>query len=321
MFIIQRNKNEEIVMKKIIATIFSITIVMSLAACNKKTPDPAGSKPGVTAQTFATITEPSATATTVYNPASEYVKDKVEKVKLTFEGDPEEGEEDEEEETEFHYPELLIKSSYADSVNKEISGTVQKYLKNLEKEDAEHFFASAYIAYLTKDNILSIVFISYEETELNEYKVYNIDAKTGEKVENARIAQAAGVSDIRKAAMDALQNWYNKMEIVKVQNYKVVLEKGEKLDEQMKEVEKSFSEKYLNDKMQIGITNEGKMFFISEVCTMAGAENYMWAYDVNGNTLDDEDNPYWVGQRIPEDEDDEGEDEDLPAVGDEEGDD
>ena len=92
---------------------------------------------------------------------------------------------------------------------------------------------------------------------------------------------------------------------------KVVLDKGEKMDDQMKNVEKSFGEKYLNDKMQIGLTNEGKIFFISEVCTMAGAEFYQWAYDGEGNNLDDEENPYWVGMQDPEDEDEEG-DEDLP---------
>ena len=319
MFIIHRNKREEIKMKKILATLLCITTVMSLAACNKKT-EPTGETTAiVTFESFPKVSgEASATAATVANPASEFVKDKVEKVKLAFEADPEDGGEEEEEETEFHYPELQIKSAYADEINKEVSGAVKKYLKDLEKEDAEHFFATAYIPYLSKDNILSIVFISYEETDMNIYKVYNIDVKTGEKVDNARIAKAAGVTDIRKAAMDALQNWYNNMAIVKVKDYKVVPEDGAKIDEQMKDVEKSFSEKYLNDKMQIGLTGEGKIFFVSQVCTMAGAEFYDWLYDAGGSTLDDEDNPYWVGMRIPEEEDDEGEegeegeDEDLP---------
>jgi hypothetical protein len=118
--------------------------------------------------------------------------------------------------------------------------------------------------------------------------------------------------------MDALQNLYNKMEIFKIKDYKVVLEKGEKKDEQMRDVEKTFSEKYLNDKMQIGLTNEGKMFFISTIDTTGGAEFYNWVYDANGTTLDDEDNPYWVGERFPDDEDDE---DDEGDEGDEAGDD
>ena len=81
----------------------------------------------------------------------------------------------------------------------------------------------------------------------------------------------------------------------------------------MKDVEKTFSEKNLNDKMQIGLTNEGKMFFISTIDTTAGAEFYNWVYDVNGTSLDDEDNPCWVGEHFPDEEDDEDEGEEDDA--------
>ena len=298
-------------MKKFTAVMLCITTIMTLAACGKKEPGltDVPNPSGATMESFETVTDESSTPTaTIKNPASDYVKDKVEKVKLVFEADPEEGDEEEEEEAEFHYPEIRIKSSYAESVNKEVAAAVQKYIKDLEKEDGEHYFGSAYAAYLTKDNILSIVFMAYEETDMNVYKVYNLDAKTGEKVENAAIAKSAGVSDIRKAAMDALQNWYNKTEIVEVKDYKVVRKAGEKFTDEMKEVESTFSEKYLNDKMQIGITNEGKLFFITTVNTMAGAGLYDWVFDSDGDEIDDEDNPYWVGQRSPEDEEDDEED-------------
>lgn len=285
---------------------------MSLTACKEKKTTQSANESLM--ESFETVdgtedpdtTTPSAPKETVNNPAAQYVKDKVNTLKLT-------DEDGEEVEVEFHFPELQIKSAYAESVNKEISQAGEKYMKDLTNEDAMHFYSTAYIPYLTKDGILSLVFIAYEETDLNEYKVYNIDTKTGERVENARIAQAAGVSDIRKTAMDALQNWYNNMEIVKVKDYKVVLENGEKMDEQMKEVESTFSEKYLNDKMQIGLTNEGKMFFITTVCTMGGADLYSWVFDVSGNTLDDEENPYWIGDSS----EDEGEEDDEDYDGDE----
>ena len=293
-------------MKKILATILCIATFMSFAACNKK-PDQSNA-----VQSSGTVggvgelpsTQASTPKETVNNPALQYIKDKVETLKVTDEdGDTED--------VEFHVPELQIKSAYADSVNKEIAAAFEKYKKDLKNEDALHFYSTAYIPYLTKEGILSLVFIAYEETDMDSYKVYNIDTKTGEKVENARIAEIAGVKDIRKAAMDALQNWYNKMEIVKVKDYKVVPEAGQKVDEEMKGVETSFSEKYLNDKMQIGLTNEGKIFFISEVCTMAGADFYEWAYDVDGNNVDDETNLYWVGWEDPEEDgDDEGEEDD-----------
>jgi len=299
MFIIHSKTHEETVMKKVIAAILSITMVMSLASCSKKTQGSSTAAPGATVnETFDTApSESSGTVETVANPASEFVKDRVEKAKVSDEG--------EEEEVEYHIPELQIKSAYADSVNKEIAQAFEKYKKDLNNEDGLQFYSTAYIPYLTKEGILSLVFIAYEATDMNVYKVYNIDTKTGEKVENARIAEICGVSDIRKAAMDALQSWYNNMEIVKVKDYKVVAENGEKIDEQMKDVEKTFSEKYLNDKMQIGVTNEGKMFFVSQVCTMAGADFYDWIYDVSGNDVDDEENQYWVGWMDP---DAEGED-------------
>ena len=309
-------------MKKLLASVLCLTMIMSLAACNsKKQPEEttiakAASETTITASAAASA-EPSATETTFNNPAMEYIKDRVEKIVVPGETD-EDGEKEEDETLVFHIPELQIKSSYAEQINKELSKAFDKFKKNINNEDAEEMFVgSSYIAYLTKEGILSLVVISYGEYDDNEYKVYNIDTKTGEKVENARIAQIAGVSDIRKTAMDALQNLYNNMEIFKFENYKIVLEKGEKKDSQMKEVEKTFSEKYLNDKMQIGLTNEGKIFFISTINTTAGAEYYNWVYDANGVSLDDEDNQFWVGEHSPEDEEDDEEDDDLPDVDDE----
>lgn len=307
-------------MKKFLASVLCITIAMSLAACSKKAPDQTGTvqpteKPIEASEEFHT--QPSATASTIANPAFEFIKTKVDRITVAGEAD-EDGEKEEDEVLSYYVPELLIKSSYAESVNKEINAAYEKYKKNLKNEELEQFYGTSYIAYLTKEGILSLVFISYGEYDDNEYKVYNIDTKTGEEVENAKLAELAGVSDIRKAAMDALQNLYNKMEIFKIKDYKVVLEKGEKKDEQMRDVEKTFSEKYLNDKMQIGLTNEGKMFFISTIDTTGGAEFYNWVYDANGTTLDDEDNPYWVGERFPDDEDDEDDESDE---GDEAGDD
>ena len=311
-------------MKKFLASVLCITIAMSLAACSKKAPEQTETvqPTDITVETSGkAVTEPSATVSTIANPAFEYIKTKVDRITVAGEVD-EDGDKEEDEVLSYYVPELLIKSSYAESVNKEINAAYEKYKKNLKNEELEQFYGTSYIAYLTKEGILSLVFISYGEYELNEYKVYNIDTKTGEKVENAKLAEIAGVSNIRKTAMDALQNLYNKMDIFKIKDYKVVLEKGEKKDEQMRDIEKTFSEKYLNDKMQIGITNEGKMFFVSTIDTTAGAEFYNWIYDVDGTTLDDEDNPYWVGDRFPdeEDEDDEDEDEDFDE-GDEAGDD
>ena len=290
-------------MKKFLAAALSMAIIMSLTACvsTKKPEQTTAAVSETTAETSATVsTEPSATTTAnSTEPYSEYVKHEIKKVKVTSLSDHEE-EGMVEDELEYHIPQLLIKSSYADEVNKEISSAVEKYGKDMQKEEADHYTGSAYAVFVSKD-ILSLVFMTYEETDLNVYKVYNIDVKTGEKVDNARIAEIAGVKSIRQAGKDALQNWYNKQDFVKVKNYKVVLEKGQKMDGQLKEVERTFSEKYLNDKTQIGLTNEGKLFFISTGETMGAADLYEWVYDSDGNDIDNEDSPFWVGFRNPED--------------------
>ena len=56
-----------------------------------------------------------------------------------------------------------------------------------------------------------------------------------------------------------------------------------------KNVEKSFGSKLLNDKMKIGLTNEGKIFFVSDFVTGSGDEN-TGIYDATGKDLYDEKN-------------------------------
>ena len=304
-------------MKKLIASVLLISVIMSLAACNR-TKEPEKSAFAISEivkrnfeETSTTASSESSSTETMasYKNVSECVKDVVEKTTMMVPAGDEDNEEPEE--CVYHYPQILIKSSYADEVNKEIASAVEKYMKDVKKtEDADEVFVSTeYIAYLTKEGILSIVFISDEYYEYCRYKIYNIDTKTGEKVDNARIAQAAGVSSIRKAAMDALQAFYNKLGEYKIKDYKVVVKKGKKKNAEMKAVEKTFSEKYLNDNMQIGVTADGKLFFITIVETSGGAGEYDCLFDAKGCFINDEDNPYWVGERSPEDEEGEGEEE------------
>ena len=183
----------------------------------------------------------------------------------------------------FHFPVLLIKSSYADTINKAVDKMIAAYKKEFKDKEDTGIYGTEYIAYLTKDGILSLVLIETSANDYLEFRIYNIDVKTGEKVDNARIAQIAGVSNIRKTAMNALQAKYNKGKQFKIKNYKVVKKKGQKKNSMDKDVEKAFSEKRLNDKMKIGLTAEGKIFFISEYET--GAGEFFGIYDANGKNL------------------------------------
>ena len=304
-------------MKKVFATALICTMLFSLAACNSSKPQQTAPEStesttevtettqdteatetttAETAETTAettTATETSETAATVLN-KKDYLKDKVLKFKVkdtynkkkkkwTYET------------YEYHFPVLLIKSSYADAINKAMEKKISAYQKEFKKNgDTEG--VTEYIAYLTKDGVLSIVFIETSPNDHIDCRVYNIDVKTGEKVDNARIAQTAGVSNIRKTAMNALQAKYNKEKYYKIKNYKVVKKNGKKKNSIDKDVEKSFNSKHLSDKMKIGLTNEGKIFFISDYIDANGDER-TGIYDANGKDLYTEKNSNWVRQK------------------------
>ena len=293
-------------MKKLIATALICTMLFSFAACNSRKPEqtaPESSEAVVqvteTTEAEETTTVSETTETTAPSETSEevttetmaaavlnkkdYLKDKV--VKFKVKEDYNKKKKKWTYETyEYHFPVLLIKSSYADSINKTMDKMIKKYQKDFKDKEDIGEYGTEYIAYLTKDGIMSIVFINTYPNDQIECKVYNIDVITGEKVDNARIAQIAGVSNIRKSAMNALQARYNKQKLFKVKNYKVVKKKGQKKNEDDKAVEKSFNTKHLNDKMKIGLTNEGKIFFVSGYFDGCCEDNDT-VYDANGNDL------------------------------------
>ncbi len=293
-------------MKKLFATALTCTMLFSLAACNSRKPEqtaPESSEAVVqvteTTEAEETTTVSETTETTAPSETSEevttetmaaavlnkkdYLKDKVVKFKVKEDYNKKKKKWNYTT-LEFHFPVLQIKSSYADSINKTMDKMIKKYQKDFKDKEDIGEYGTEYIAYLTKDGIMSIVFINTYPNDQIECKVYNIDVITGEKVDNARIAQIAGVSNIRKSAMNALQARYNKQKLFKVKNYKVVKKKGQKKNEDDKAVEKSFNTKHLNDKMKIGLTNEGKIFFVSGYFDGCCEDNDT-VYDANGNDL------------------------------------
>lgn len=304
-------------MKKVFATALICTMLFSLAACNSSKPQQTAPESTesttevtettqdteATETTTAETTETTAEATTASETSEtaaavlnkkDYLKDKVVKLK-----DKDHYNKKKKkwiyETYEYHFPELLIKSSYADSINKAMEKKISAYKKE-HKTNGFTDGVTEYIAYLTKDGVLSIVFIETSPNDHIDCRVYNIDVKTGEKVDNARIAQIAGVSNIRKTAMNALQAKYNKEKHYKIKNYKVVKKNGKKKNSIDKDVEKSFGSKLLNDKMKIGLTSEGKIFFISDYIDANGDER-TGIYDANGKDLYTEKNSNWVRQK------------------------
>ena len=310
-------------MKKLIATALICTMMFSLAACNgsrrytgtessetetqvtettqaTESTEATEATETTNAETTETTTEATTATETTQTTAAvgskkDYIKDK----KVSFKVKDEYNKKKKKwtyDTIEFHFPVLLIKSSYADSINNAMNKMIKGYQKAFKDKEDIGEYGTEYIAYLTKDGILSIAFINTYPNDMIECRVYNIDVITGEKVDNARIAQIAGVSNIRKAAMDALQARYNKLKIYKIKNYKVVKKKGQKKDAEDKSVEKTFNAKNLNDKMRIGLTNEGKIFFVSEYCDGCCDDNNT-VYDATGKDLHSDKNPNWVGQK------------------------
>lgn len=259
-------------MKKLIASVLSIAVIMSLAACSGKQPETMVPESSETTAQISETTETNKsiettgtttaaeTTTTAITTApvltkKDYVKNVRSKYKSYVKGDPDKS---------FYVPELLIKSDYAESVNNEIKQLFEGYKKQMKKGDYD-ICGTEYLVCLTKEGILSLVFKEDKGTSY-VFHVYNIDVTTGEKVDKARLAEIAGVSDIKKAARDALQDTYNHSEgSPKFKNYKAVTKKGKKLTKDQKKAEASFGDTFITDNIAVGLTDEGKMFFVLSV--------------------------------------------------------
>lgn len=285
-------------MKKLIATALICAMMFSLAACSGKQPETTVTETSETTTQVTETTETTAETTTETTTAAEtttettaattakiltkkdYVKNARSKYKSYVKNS-----------STFYAPELLIKSPYADSVNNKIAALFKSY-----KKDLKNISGTEYLVYLTKEGILTIVF---KEVRKNDtFRVFNIDVTTGEKVDNARMAEIAGVKSVRQAAMDTLQELYNTSDfglgIIKFKNHKPVVAKGKKLTKDQKKAAATFEKKYLNENMQIGLTDKGKMFFIFTVWT-GNYEQLVFEFDEGD--LWYEDNPGLVAPK------------------------
>ena len=189
---------------------------------------------------------------------------------------------------EYHVPLVLLDSDYADEMREEISARFEYYAELVEEDGWCHYWATKYIAFLNTDfGVLSVVFVEEGDWDDDIFHVWNFDITTGDKVDNSDIADMAGIYDIRTAAMDGAQAYYNRYDTI-VEDYTYI---GD--DVYMEDyVNASFSEEYMNDDMMMGITDDGRVFFISELASFGGAPTYYEMYDQYGLNMYYEDG--WV---------------------------
>lgn len=293
-------------MKKLISVILAAAMVLSLAACDtakdknknsnrheRDTKDTQAYKPEFgnpevtdeptietdetteTTETSETTTEATTEATTTtvaagFGRVTDYVIDARSDYKHLERG------------AEYHVPRVLFESDYATEMQQEIDGCFAVYSEEIADYDYSHYFSTQYVAFLTQDGILTIVFVENGEWSDDIYHVWNFDVSTGKKVSNKKMAEIAGIRDIRGTAMDAVQANLNNSGMFVVENYELVSPDDEYY---AKAVEDSFSEERLNDDMMIGLRNDGSIFFVSGVASYAGGEWYYRMYDVEGNDL------------------------------------
>ena len=278
-------------MKKLTAVLLASAMVMSLAACGKNNVTPTCDGGTETMKEEVVTTESDVTTetpeTTDKASANGRIEDYVKDARDTYKHLERDG-------NKYHAPEVLIDSGCAKDINQEIARRFESYEAAITTDGYSHYTSSDYIVYLTKEGILTIVFVERGEWDDDIYHLYNIDVNTGDYVDNARLAEIAGITDIGKAAKDAVQAYFNATGNVKIENYKVVKDNNEPLNAMEKEIEDSFLDERLNDKMLVGLTSEGKMFFISALGAFGGAEWYNRMYDVNGVSLDTFENSDWV---------------------------
>ena len=284
-------------MKKIVSVLLASAMVLSLAACNAngnssgksgRDGETAGaSKPAWGSETSEytepTETEEETTTTTTeettettpavttskYGMVTDYVTDLVDNYKDYG--------------NHYHVPYVNIESDYTVQMREEIDEIFAYYDEIIERDGYCHYTATHYLATLSPDGILSVVFVERGDWDDDVYHVWNINCVTGDKVDNAKIAELAGIGDIRTAAMDAVQLYINNRGGgITCENHEAV----NTADVYISEVEDTFSEERINNDMMMGVTGDGTVFFISGVVALGGAPWYYEIYDINGTDLD-----------------------------------
>lgn len=185
----------------------------------------------------------------------------------------------------YHVPYLLIDSNDAENVNEYIEEDLYGIESDIEEYGYSYIWKTKYIAFLSEDGILSLVFVMCGETDDDYYEVYNFDVHTGEEITDEELVELFGIDDIYDVFREALQNYYNKTleGIVEVDNYEAVTY-PEGFDYFAEVVSDTFYSDSFPEDVQIGVNDEGELFFVSYAASLGGADSYVQMFDLDGNS-------------------------------------
>lgn len=198
----------------------------------------------------------------------------------------------------YHVPQIELESEDAGTINGEIKALVDEYLVADSEEEAA-FGYSDYNVYITDSNLMTVVFCLFGWTDDDVFYMWTIDLDSGTRLTNREIADAAGISDVRAAAMYALDRYFEAFNLTASGG--VVTEpdfiggelnpEGPNYDyytisEEVTEAAlNTYSEDTLNEDMMIGLDADSHLIFSSQVVSLGGALAYNQCYSSEGCSI------------------------------------
>lgn len=254
-------------MKKLIALVLALVILLALAACGKPAPVPVQTVPATEKTEQIPYTEPTETeAPTEPEPdySAAFVTDAVTE-SFEFDGMN----------LEYHIPEIVFDREGIDYLNEML---YQQLYEDVYKEnvvDAMNDYGMPGVAYIVyhwgiSDNFLSIVVIvTPYASEGAEFTVYNVDLSTGQLASQAEVLTYFGytVEAFNERAKDVMGS-------VLIDQYASLLEDPSMKLEMDDLMRRTISEEYVNDACPfVGV--DGMLWMIAPIASMAGADRYM----------------------------------------------
>ncbi len=200
----------------------------------------------------------------------------------------------------YHVPHITIDSEDTNAINNEIIEFMQRRIADNEEAGVySPAVSSRYSMFITDNGLMTIVFRVCGACDDDAYHMWTIDVNTGARLSNSEIAAAAGVTDIRAAALTAASEFCNHRYDYDngpdntprfidgelnpdLPAFDLLSEPEYPLYDEM---QATFSEERLNADMCIGLDSDSNLIFVSEVFSEGGASSYIECYASDGQPI------------------------------------